>query len=425
MAAIQLLRYPQLGPSLWSFDKLPASTTVENIPILAEDRGESHGVLYSRGGEKTVVCMMHPRGDMSRHYAIPYLLEAGYAAFGQAGRWVNNDVGLIHEMLINDVAASMKELKRRGYEKVVLLGNSGGGALYTFYQSQAVTPPPGRLTTTAAGDPYDLNKFEMPEADGIVQLATHLGQGVLMLGCIDPSVVREDKPLSLDPKLDMFNPDNGYREPDASSSYSKDWLSEYRIAQRGRVQRLDAIARSFIDVQRHHQQEMANEHFDSLSLKQKQFVWRRAFVGRFMEIHRTEANPAYCDLSIHKSERDYGSFFSPRPDIFNSIEAGFGKLHTPRAWLSTWSGLSSRAATLECIPKIKQPTLVISYTSDNVVWIPDLEAIHAASGAADKQMHYVDGDHLGLPPKCKPAARGRDDAMKIVTTWLRERFPAA
>jgi hypothetical protein len=144
-----------------------------------------------------------------------------------------------------------------------------------------------------------------------------------------------------------------------------------------------------------------------------------------MEIQRTEANPAYCDMSIHKSERDYGSFFSPRPDIFNSIEAGFGKYQTPRAWLSTWSGLSSRASTLQCIPKIAIPTVVISYTGDNVVWIPDLEAIHAASGASDKQMHYVDGDHLGLPPRCKPGAAGRSGAMKIVTAWLRQRFPGA
>ncbi len=423
--AIELLRYPQLGPSLWSFDRLPSGTSVENVPLLAQDRGESHGVLYTRGGEKTVVCMMHPRGDMSRHYAIPALLEAGYAAFGQAGRWVNNDVGLIHEMLILDVAASVKHLRSRGFERIVLLGNSGGGALYTFYQSQACTPPPARLTTTAAGDPHDLNKFDMPEADGIVQLATHLGQGVLLLRCIDPSVVREDDPLSLDPSVDMFNPDNGFREPYESSSYSPDFLERYRAGQQGRVMRLDAIARSLLHTQRHHQAEMADENFDDLTLKQKQFVWRRAFCGRFMEIHRTEANPAYCDLSLHASERDYGSFFSPRPDIFNSIEAGFGRLQTPRAWLSTWSGLSSRANTLQCIPKITIPTLVISYTGDNVVWIPDLEAIHAASGAKDKEMHYVDGDHLGLPPRCKPDAPGRPAAMAIVTKWLRDRFPAA
>jgi len=423
--ALQLLRYPQLGPSLWSFERLPLGTRVENLPLVAEDRGESHGVLYTRGGERTVVCMMHPRGDMSRHYAIPYLLEAGYAAFKQTGRWVNNDIGLIHEMLLADVAAGVKALKDRGFERVVLLGNSGGGALYTFYQSQACTPPPGRLTHTPAGDPYDLNKLQLPEADGIVQLATHLGQGVLLLGCIDPSITNEDDPLSIDPELDMYNENNGFAEPDRPSSYDPEFLARYRSAQRGRVARIDAIARAYVDVQRHHQREMMDESFEDLSLKQKEFVWRRALVGRFMEIHRTEANPAYTDPTIHPSKRDYGSFFSPRPDLFNYLEAGFGKYQTPRAWLSTWSGLSSRASTLECIPSITIPTLVIAFTGDNVVFLPDLEAIHTRSGASDKSLHRVDGDHLGLPPRCNPNAAGRDGAMKIVTDWMRERFPAA
>jgi len=421
---LQLLRYQRLGASLWSFDRLPSGTETENIALMAEDLGESHGVLYRRGGERTVVCVMHPRSDVSRHYCVPALLEAGYAVFGQAGRWVNNDIGLIHEMLLCDVAAGLRELKNRGFERIVLLGNSAGGPLFCFYQSQAVTEPPARLRDTAAGDPYDLNAFELPAADGLVQLATHLGEGMLMLGCIDPSVIQEKDPLSIDPQLDMFHPRNGFRQPPGSSSYSSEFLARYRAAQRGRVARIDAIARNYITMQRHFQNEMTDEHFEGLALEQREFVWRRALVGRFMEVHRTEANPAYCDLSIHASKRDYGSCLTPRPDLFNYSEAGLGKYQTPRAWLSTWSGLTSRAATLQCIPKISCPTLVVSYTSDNLVFVPDVEAIYGASGASDKEMHFVDGDHLGLPPKCKPDAAGRDAAMKIIVEWLRQRFPA-
>ncbi|MBI5506164.1 MAG: alpha/beta hydrolase [Deltaproteobacteria bacterium] len=422
---LNLLRYPRLGPSLWSFDHLPSGATTENISLTAEDRGESLGVLYRRGAERTVVCIMHPRSDMSRHYAVPALLEAGYAVFGQTGRWVNNDIGLIHEMLLTDVAAGLHELRSRGFERIVLFGNSAGGALYSFYQSQAATKPPGRLTDTAAGDPYDLNAFELPVADGLVQLAAHLGQGMLMLGCIDPSVVREDDPLSIDPELDMFHPRNGFREPPESSAYSTEFVARYRAAQRGRIARIDAIARHYISMQRHFRQEMDDEHFEGLALEQREFVWRRALAGRFMEVNRTEANPAYCDLSIHRSERDYGSFLTPRPDAFNYSEAGLGKYQSPRAWLSTWSGLTSRAATLACIPKVSCPTLVVAYANDNLVFIPDSDAIHAASGASDKQLHLVDGDHLGLPPRCKPGTNGREAAMKIVARWLRERFPAA
>ncbi len=424
MPKLEILRYPNLGPSLWSFEpeQLPADTRIENIPLVAQDRGESAGVLYARGGEKTVFCMMHPRGDMTRHYAIPYLLEAGFAAFGQAGRWVNNDVGLIHEMLLADVAEGIRALKDRGFENVVLLGNSGGGALYTFYQSQASTPPDQRLKDTAAGDPYDLGAFELPEADGIVQMATHLGQGVLMLGIIDPSVVDETDPLSCDPTLDMFNPDNGFAEPYETSRYDPEFLHRYKAAQRARVARIDAIARGLIDQQRFFQREMASQDFEKASLADRNFVLRRALVGRYMTINRTEAHPAYCDQSLHASPRDYGSFFTPRPDVFNYLEAGFGKYQTPRAWLSTWSGLSSRANTLECMPKVKIPTLVISFTGDNVVWIPDLEAIHERSGASDKEILYIDGDHLGLPPKANPSAAGRPEAMRRIVEWAKSRW---
>ncbi len=420
----QIARYKALGPSLWSFEKLPSGTSVENVPLTAQDGGESQGVLYARGGEKTVVCMMHPRGDMTRHYAIPFLLEAGYAAFGQAGRWVNNDIALIHEMLISDVAAALRFLREtRGYERVVLLGNSGGGALYSFYQSQAATKPPGRLTDTAAGDPYDLNAFDMPEADGIVQLATHLGQGVLMLSVIDPSVVDESDPLSRDPALDMYDARNGYRELPASSTYSKEFLERYRAAQRDRVARIDAIARGHVAEQQAWRRQLVGPDFDKLPLAERQAIERRGLVGRYLLIHRTEANPAYTDLSLFPSKREIGSFFALRPDVFNYLEAGFGKVQTPRAWLSTWSGLSSRAATLRCLPKITIPTLVVAYTGDNAVFACDTDAIYEQSPAADKRMVRVDGDHLGLPT-AQAKAGGRETALRHVTEWLRERFPA-
>ena len=423
MAFPQIARYTALGPSLWSFDRLPANTTIENVPLIAEDRGESHGTLYRRGGEKTVVCMMHPRGDMQRHYAIPWLLDAGFAAFGQAGRWVNNDIALIHEMLLLDVAAALRFLRgTAGFERVVFLGNSGGGALYTFYQSQAATAVGGRLTDTAAGDPYDLNKFELPEGNGIVQLATHLGQGRLMLSVIDPSVVDEHDPLSIDPALDMYDPANGFREPPEPSRYEPDFLAAYREAQRDRVARIDAVARGFVAEQTRYRQMIAGEDFEKLDTSDRQWTLRRGLVGRYMEIHRTEANPAYTDPSLFPSERAYGSFFTPRPDVFNYLEAGFGKYQTPRAWLSTWSGLSSRASTLDCLAKGTIPTLVLAYTGDNAVFSCDTDAIFEASPASDKQHHRVPGDHLGLGPGGAKDRGGQEKALAIITRWLRERF---
>src|SRR5262249_45392065 len=356
---------PRAGPGLWSVAQLPAGVRIEPMPILAEDGGESHGTLFRRGGEGCVALFMHPRGDMQRHYAMPRLLEAGIATFGQAGRFINNDVNLIHERLILDVAASIMRLRERGFARVVLVGNSGGGAPVSFYQSQAGPAPPGRLEDTAAGDPCDLNKHELPPADGLVQLATHLGQGKLMLEIIDPSLVDESDPLSLDPSLDMYDEANGFRPLPAVSKYSGEFLARYRRAQAERVARIDEVERGFVQEWNHWLRKLGTPEAESLPLAERQRIERRAFAGRYLAIHRTEANPAYTDLSLFPSERAIGSFFSPRPDVFNYLESGFGKIQTPRAWLSTWSGHASRASTLDCLPKLALPTPVVAYKSGN------------------------------------------------------------
>jgi len=422
MAFPQLVRYPALGPSLWSFEKLPPGTSAEALPILAEDGGESHGTLYTRGGETCVAVFMHPRGDMQRHYAIPRLLEAGIAAFGQAGRCLNNDVALVHEKLLLDVAAGLELLRERGFRHVVLVGNSGGGALYTFYQAQANTAPPGRLEDTAAGDPCDLNRFSLPRADGLVQLATHLGQGRLMLGIIDPSVVDERDAVSADPALDMYDPANGFRRLPEPSRYEEGFLRRYRQAQSERVGRIDAFCRAVVAEWNHHLRRLGAEAFEDLPQAEQQRIERRAFAGRYFEVHRTEAAPEYTDLSLYPSERAIGSFFSPRPDVFNYCEAGFGKVQTPRAWLSTWSGHASRAATLENIARVPEPTLVVAYRGDNAVFTSHTDAIHEASPAADKTRVSVPGDHLGYGPGGMSDRSGQEAALDAIVPWIQERF---
>src|SRR5882757_6397745 len=115
-------RYP-LGKDFISFDDVPADVVPEIVTLKPPDGAGSRGVLYARGGERTVVCIMHPRADMTRHYSIPHLVDGGYAFFAQESRWPGSDVATVHELLVADVAAAMKFLRERGYENVVLLGN--------------------------------------------------------------------------------------------------------------------------------------------------------------------------------------------------------------------------------------------------------------------------------------------------------------
>ncbi len=405
-----------------SYATIDASVRREAVELEAADGGLSGAMLYTTGKHKTVLCFMHPKADMSRHYAIPAIVEAGYAAFGQNSRWLNNDEMCVHETLLLDVAAGMRFLRQRGFENIILVGNSGGGSLYTFYQAQASTPPPGRLTQTPAGDPCDLNAYDLPPADGFVHLAAHLGEGKILMQMIDPSVTDEADLFSCDASLDPFNPDNGYRQPPESSHYSPEFVERYRAAQRARVERLDATARRSLKDRNNARGEMRDGGFFQRPLQQQAPALRRAVGCPYMIVYRTEADLRAMDLSLDPSERDAGTLFSYRPDLSNYMEFGFARVCTPRAWLSTWSGVSSNADVVRNAPKVTVPSLVINYTGDNAIFPGDARAAFEALGASDKEIGSASGDHYGFGVG-RQDRTGAPEALEKIVAWMKPRFP--
>jgi alpha-beta hydrolase superfamily lysophospholipase len=411
--------------SIFSFESLPADVQSEIVPIKAQDGGESRGVVYFKGSTQpaTVVMVIHPRTDQTRHYAIPGLVEAGFAAFGHNTRWLNNDIETIHERLVLDVAAAVKTFRERGYKHIVLLGNSGGGALYSFYQAQAARPGQ-RVTATPAGDPPNLNDFDLPEVDAVIQLATHAGPGRFLMNCIDPSVTDERDPLSVDPRLDMYDPDNGYRTPPEATTFSAEFLERFRVGQRARVARLDALARQFVEKQRRTERLIATESFGTLSARDQLKLRQKAAAGEIMTIWRTMADPGYVDLSIDPSDRDRGSIRSTNPETYNYTEFGYARVLTPRAWLSSWSGLSCNVDSVESSKFITVPTLHVGARCDREV-LPqkDTIAIYEATAGSDKQLVWIDGaDHFFRPSPHSGKGDERDRTLHAIADWLRSRF---
>jgi hypothetical protein len=404
-----------------SYASIDPAVRQEPVALEAADGGLSSGVLYTAGRSKTVVCFMHPKADMSRHYAIPALVDAGYAAFGQNSRWPNNDELCVHETLLLDVAAGIRFLRARGFTSIIACGNSGGGSLYAFYQAQAVTAPPGRLTRTPAGDPVDLNGADLPPFDGYINLAAHLGEGKILMQMIDPSVTDECDPLSCDASLDPFNPDNGYRQPPESSRYAPAFVERYRAAQQARVSRLDTVARTLLAQRRAMRGPLAADDFAARPWAERSRVLRGAVLCPYMVVYRTEGDLRSFDLSLDPSERDAGSLFSYRPDLTNYMEFGFARVQTPRAWLSTWSGLSSNADVVRNAPHITVPSLVIYYRGDNGIFPSDARAVYDAVGAADKQLASAPGDHYGFGSGTQ-ARTGAPQALAQIVAWLRARF---
>ncbi|WIX98159.1 alpha/beta hydrolase [Amycolatopsis mongoliensis] len=394
----------------------PAATVTSVHELSTADGATVRGVLATVPGARTVVCLMHPRQDLTHHPLVPLLLRAGVAVWTQHTRSVNNDLTLVHEQALHDVAAGQVFLRDKGFESVVVVGHSGGGTLYAFYLQQAALAPADRITTTPGGRPTKLADAEMPPADGAIFLAPHPGQGALLLNCIDPSVADEADPLSVVPELDPFTPDNGFAEPPRSSAYPAEFVRRYREAQRARVARIDAVAREHLA--------RAAEARAAFKKTGSATDRRRSLAPRIITVFRTDADLRTVDLTLDPSERPYGSLFGTRPDLINYGRTGFGRLTTPEAWLSTWSGLSTNADFVRCAPAVTAPTLFVEVTGDQGAFPADSRRMIAALGASDRTVAVVRGLHFGNAI-AEGEPTGNELAAAEMAGWLDKRFPLA
>jgi alpha-beta hydrolase superfamily lysophospholipase len=140
------------------------------------------------------------------------------------------------------------------------------------------------------------------------------------------------------------------------------------------------------------------------------------------------ANPAYTDPTIDADPegepRAYGSLLSDRPDLMNMTAMGFAHLCTPRAWLSTWSGLSSNADLVVSAARVDEPTLVVHATRDREVYFErDVRPVFEASAATDKRLVRIEGArHYFEADGGEPRSPDVERLMDVVVPWLRERF---
>lgn len=412
----------------FAFTHLDPAVRREVTWLDASDTAQSFGILYRppSGNPKTAVYLMHPRGEFTRHYVVPGLTGRGYAVFGHNSRYLNNDTDMVHERLLFDIAAGMRWLKEQGFERIVLLGNSGGGSLLGFYQSQAEQEPGERLTHTPGGEAINLADEEMPVADLYIAVAAHLGEGRFMLNVLDPSVTNEMDPTSYDPDWDMYNPANGYRGWPHAAEYDSAWVSAYRLRQRERNRRLDAIAREYLAEHSYFRGELRGEGFETLAPERRGLIARRARLGRYMVIYRTLANPAYLDPRIDPSNRPLGSIFSPGdPIIGNYGPGGLARVMTPRAWLSTWSGLSSQADLPDTIGHVTVPTLLVYADGDCDIFPSEQQELLHKSGARDKQLQYLPWTDHYLHPvgeEGKNLADPRERIIDMIVPWIQDRI---
>jgi alpha-beta hydrolase superfamily lysophospholipase len=416
------------GGAPFHFRRAPRNASVEAPVLKTQDFREIGGLYWTPEGTarpRRAVLLMHPRVDFGHHYSIPRLLDAGMGALGANTRNPNNDTDTVHEEIVLDVAACVRWLREeRGVEHVVLLGNSGGGSLFALYQAQARTAPAERIAETPAGDATRLPKAELVPADAMIYVSAHKGEGRIMNECIDPSVTDEADLHATEPSLDMYHPANGFRPAPEWCEFEPDFVSRYRAAQIERVHHLDTVAREWIAVSREAETRRADPDFQRWSFERQQDVARRAVQQPVMVVYRTMANLHYVDRHLDPSDREYGSLLSDRPDLMNRQLMGFGRLCTPRAWLSTWSGLASNADLTKTLPAIPDPTLVVQAGRDREIYPrTDAQPIFEAVAAEDRHfMEFPNARHYFEPDFGATEAPDVEELMDRVVDWIRERF---
>lgn len=422
-----LLSRTYWGGAPFHFRRPPGGARLESRVLRTEDLRDVRALLWTpREGRspRVAALFMHPRVDFTHHYAIPRLVEAGVACLGALSRSPNNDVDLEHELLLLDVAACVRFLRERGAEKIVLFGNSGGGALFGFYQAEACRPKGERIARTPGGTRTMLPSAEMPPADAMIYVAAHRGPGQVLAECIDPAVTDEADPLATDASIDMYDPKNGFRPPPEWSTYPDEFVARYRSAQRERVARLDALARALLADKREASAACKAPNFSARPLEEKTRLERRRAFEPLMVIHRTMANLHYTDRHLDPSGREYGSLLSDRPDLMNMAHMGFARVVTPRAFLSTWSFLSSNADLASNVRTIEAPTLVVSAGRDREIF-PDTDArpLFEAVASKDKTwLTFENARHYFEPDLGEQEAPDVEALMDAVVPWIEERL---
>ncbi|MDK3021961.1 alpha/beta hydrolase [Cupriavidus taiwanensis] len=386
----------------YEFDRLPVTIQFQEPAGMAETYGFAGSQGYTflegqrlvpRGAPSGVVYLfMHPSSTLQLMPMPAALAQAGMHVICAASRYAKNDTALIMEKVAFDLGAYIRHAREvLGYEKVVLVGWSGGGALSLFYQAQAECPT---ITHTPAGDPYDLTQARLIPADALIFVAAHLSRPETLTEWLDPSVTDELDPDRRDLELDIYDPRCPHQPP-----YTAEFIARFRQAQRARNRRISDWA------------------IDMLArLKRGGTELERGFV-----VHRTMCDVRWRDTNIDPNGRKADWCYLGDPRVVNSGPVGLARFSTLRSWLSQWSYDHSNIKGPMNAARIRHtPVLQIENGADDAVPATHNPLVFEALATADKEFVRIEGAthyYLGQP-------RQMQQCLEIVADWSRRKIGA-
>jgi pimeloyl-ACP methyl ester carboxylesterase len=331
-------------------------------------------------GPATAFIATHYNVDFSEHYLASLMAERGFGFLGWNTRFRGNEAHFLLDHALAEIGVGVRWLREQaGVQRVMLLGNSGGGSLMAAYQSQAVEPnvrPVTGMRPLAA-------VAELPPGDAFIALAAPSGRPEVLTAWLDPSVTDETDPLSADPALDPFDPGNG-------PPYSEEFQRRYRAAQRER-----------------------NERITDWVVAQLGALNGTRARDRLFTVFRSWADLRMIDPSIEPSDRRPNWCYLGDPQRANYGVFGVGTVSTLRSWLSMWSLRTSQCIAAPHLGRITVPSLVLHATADACVYAGDARALYAALAAPDKTLEFIRADHYLQEPE-----GAREQAADLIAGWV-------
>lgn len=354
-------------------------------PMAAHGANPCQGLYWTPNGRRPRVALIatHYNVDFAEHYLAPHFAAAGFGFLGWNTRYRGaEDLFLLEHALI-DIGVGLRWLKERaGVERVVILGNSGGGSLMGAYQAEATAPTLAQDLNGAGRDAL----ANLPAADLYISLNAHKGRPDVMTDWMDASVIDERDPTLTDETLNPFNAENG-------PPYGPQFIERYRAAQRARNQKITDWAKA--ELRR---------------------VNAAGLPDSLFPLFRTWGDLRCMDPEIDPSERPTPRCYRGHPAQANR-GVGIGRSNSLRTWLSMWSLETSKCQGGPQLAKIEVPSLVVQSTADSGVFPSDAQAIFAALAGVDKQLELVPGAHY-----FETVEADRLAVVDLMISWLRERI---
>ncbi|HEU4571794.1 MAG TPA: hypothetical protein VFR93_03840 [Candidatus Limnocylindrales bacterium] len=431
------------------------STGIEAEYVVADNAfGRIDGILRRTPGRTspTVLLQTHPRASSDGNLTAWPMLDLprhGIDTFAFNNRYSNSTAGTevitVFEDFARDVAAAVEELRRRGYERIVLYGYSAGGPVAAFYQNVAENGNrvfrDGRTLSGFTG--YRDRKgddLRLPPVDALVTHNATTGTGYSFLTRLDGSIVDEERGIR-DPELDPFAPRNGYDPATGGAHYERTFLRAYFAAQCRRMNRLVEIARTRLERNRAGHGEFVDDGFIvvpgiraepasvDLGLAAATAGAWPLHPGGAPTVVRSRRRVVPDYARRNRSLRDGGTVHTLTGFLSYRAVLADPETHDPDATTPEAGGVdleSSNATTAGNLGGVTVPLLVTASTADTQVHLPHAElAWNAAARTADRSLAFVEGAEHDMTPIEPRYGDTRAVHLAIVRDWIASRFPTA